>query len=65
MSEGAALESIRIDERTWEGGSEARRLEWMAAIRELLDPGEAMVHPELERLVITMTQQAFTLEGFT
>ncbi|MEM9864566.1 MAG: UPF0262 family protein [Myxococcota bacterium] len=65
MSEGAALESIRIDERTWEGGSEARRLEWMAAIRELLDPGEAMVHPELKRLVITMTQQAFTLEGFT
>lgn len=59
-----ALNEIRIDERTWSEGSEGRRLEWGAAIREMLDPGEMVVRDDAERLVITMTEQQMRAELF-
>ncbi len=58
-----ALEDVRIDERTWDSGSDARRLEWSAAIREMLEPGESAFAVSVRSLHITMTQQGFRIEG--
>ncbi|MFK8003506.1 MAG: UPF0262 family protein [Polyangiales bacterium] len=54
---------LRIDERTWDGGDESRRLEWLAAIRELADPIESRYREGIEHLLITMTQQGFELDA--
>ena len=56
------LARVRIDDRTWEEAAEARRLEWQAAIREMLVPGEAVFREDAEVLEITLTQQAVVLE---
>ena len=57
------LEHIAIDPRTWEGGSDARRLEWEAAIREVLSPGEAVLRDDVVSLGITLGEQGVVLEG--
>lgn len=55
------LERVEIDERTWAEGSEARRLEWTAAIREMLQPSEMVFRDDASLLTVTMTQQAIVL----
>lgn len=57
------LERIEIDERTWTGGTEARRLEWDAAIREMLMPGEVVIREDVRSLGVTMREQGVVLEG--
>ncbi|MCB9618625.1 MAG: UPF0262 family protein [Sandaracinus sp.] len=57
------LEQVRIDERTWSEGSDARRMEWDAVIREMLVPGEASTRADLHALHVLVTQQGFTLDG--
>ena len=59
----ATVVDICLDERTWEGGSEARKLEWQAALRELADPLEGRFDVELKALKVTMSQQGFQLGG--
>ena len=56
------LVEVRIDERTWEQSSEARRLEWQAAIDEMLQPGEVVIRGDASRLVVSLTQQHFHLQ---
>ena len=56
-----ALRQVHIDERTWSEGSEHRRREWIAAIRELTSPGEASLREDGEQLEIAQTQQAVEL----
>ncbi|MFT5359117.1 MAG: hypothetical protein ACI9KE_006360 [Polyangiales bacterium] len=55
------LMELRIDERTWEGGGESRKLEWQAAIRELVDPIESRYREGIEQLLVTMSEQGFQL----
>jgi len=55
------LREVRIDDRTWDDATEARRLEWSAIIREMLQPGEMVVAEGVESLRIAMTEQGFTL----
>ncbi len=57
------LERIKIDERTWSSGTEARRLEWEAAIREMLMPGEVVIRDDVQRLGVTVREHAIVLEG--
>ena len=44
------LEKVRIDERTWNEASDARRMEWDAVIREMLVPGEASMRADVHAL---------------
>ncbi|MEM9070554.1 MAG: UPF0262 family protein [Myxococcota bacterium] len=57
------LEKITIDERTWAEGNDARRLEWNAAIREMLLPGEAVLREDVNALHVTITEQEVQLEA--
>lgn len=57
------LERVEIDERTWAEGSEARRLEWTAAIREMLQPQEMTFREDARVLKVTMTEQATVLSA--
>lgn len=52
---------LRIDDLTWDGGSEHRKLEWQAAIRELADPVESRFRDGIVLLLVTMSQQGFRL----
>ncbi len=57
------LERIEIDPRTWAGGTEARRLEWDAAIREMLLPGETVIRDDARVLEVTVGEQGTRLEA--
>lgn len=57
------LKDVRIDERTWSEGSESRRLEWTATIRELLSPGEAVVAEGVESISVSLDEYAFVLRS--
>lgn len=57
------LERVDIDERTWAEGSEARRLEWTASIREMLQPQEMTFREDATSLDVTMSQQATVLRA--
>ena len=57
------LERVEIDERTWAEGSEARRLEWMAAIREMLQPQEMRFREDAQVLDVIVTEQAIVLRA--
>ena len=57
------LERVEIDERTWAEGSEARRLEWSAAIGEMLQPQEMVFRDDASSLHVTVTQQAIVLDA--
>jgi hypothetical protein len=56
------LSEIRIDAKTWEGASEARRAEWRGCIAALLDPGRNVIRPDGHRLEVTVTEQASLLD---
>jgi uncharacterized protein (UPF0262 family) len=56
------LSRIRIDERTWEQGSEARKQEWQGAINELLDPNQLTLRQDASELRVTLTEQTTSLE---
>lgn len=55
------LQSVLIDERTIQRGSEARRVEWEAIIRELLSRAKSRIEPSAT-LHLAVTEQGFTLD---
>lgn len=57
------LQDVRIDERTWQGASESRQMEWTTIIREMLQPGEAEFAQPVETLSLTLTQQSIEVRG--
>lgn len=57
-----SLHEIVIDDRTWEEAPEARRREWEAAIRELVDSGDVTIRGDARRMRVGVTEQATVLE---
>lgn len=57
------LKDVKIDDRTWNDGTEARKLEWSATIRELLSPGEAVVVEGVESVLVSLEEYAFVLRS--
>ena len=56
------LRDIRIDEEIWGSAPEARRLEWRAAIRGLLQAADEGMRAEGDRLWLSLSEQAVLLE---
>lgn len=56
------LRDVRIDERTWVEATEARRMEWRAAIAEFIHSAASCVRHDADTLVITVTEQATILD---
>ncbi len=56
------LAQIHIDAHTLEEAPPARRLEWEANVRELLDPTELVAREDASTLHVTVTQEGYLLE---
>lgn len=56
------LSEVRIDDRTWAEADEARRLEWVGCIGELLEPGRAVMRNDAHRLDLTVTEQGTLID---
>ena len=55
------LEAVVIDERTWERGSEAQRVEWQGLIRELLSKSKTRFEQDTT-IHAAITEQGFNLD---